>query len=47
MSKPHRVIVGISARAVGAGWGCGDGASAGCLIIVAPFEPPALNPSYS
>ena len=33
----------ISARAVGAGRGCGDGASAGCGVIVGPaFEAPAV-----
>src|SRR6266852_8638747 len=33
----------ISARAVGAGRGCGDGASAGCSVIVGPaFEAPAV-----
>src|SRR6516165_12107747 len=31
-----------SARVVGAGRGCGDGASAGCLIVVAAFEAPAV-----
>ncbi len=33
---------GGSARAVGAGRGCGDGASAGCVIVVAAFEAPAV-----
>src|ERR1700681_1656824 len=33
----------ISARAVGAGRGCGDGASAGCDVIIDPaFEAPAV-----
>ena len=32
-----------SARAVGAGWGCGDGASAGWdLIVGSAFEAPAV-----
>ena len=31
-----------SARGVGAGWCCGDGASAGCLIVVAAFKMPAV-----
>src|SRR4030081_2978584 len=34
---------GGSARAVGAGRGCGDGASAGCVIVVAAFEAPAVG----
>src|SRR5207344_1633621 len=29
-------------RGVGAGRGCGDGASAGCLIVVAAFKTPAV-----
>src|SRR4030081_412035 len=33
---------GGCARAVGAGRGCGDGASAGCVIVVAAFEAPAV-----
>ena len=33
---------GGSARAVGAGRGCGDGASAGCLMIITAFEAPAV-----
>src|SRR3981081_3558137 len=33
---------GGSARAVGAGRGCGDGASAGCVIVVAAFEAPTV-----
>src|SRR4030081_3583431 len=33
---------GGSARTVGAGRGCGDGASAGCVIVVAAFEAPAV-----
>jgi hypothetical protein len=33
---------GGSARAVGAGRGCGDGASAGCVIVAAAFEAPAV-----
>ena len=37
----RRVFAG-SARGVGAGWGCGDGASAGCLIVVAAFKTPAV-----
>src|SRR5258708_3915165 len=37
---------GGSARAVGAGRGCGDGASAGRLIIVAAFDAPAVISNF-
>ena len=47
---PHRLPIltlltgGVwgSARLVGAGQDCGDGTSAGCVIVVAAFESPAV-----
>jgi len=43
LCPPYATISGGSARAVGAGWGCGDGASAACGVIFGPaLEAPTV-----